>query len=65
MAVYSCDHFLAELHRLGSGPCELYDLLHTLLVEHIQGCMVEQKGNRAIPEMVDTHTPFLHDGHLL
>ena len=65
MAVYSYGRFLAELHQLGSGPCEHDDPLHILLAEHILGCMEELKDIRVIQERADIRSQFLHDGHLL
>ena len=64
-AVYSYDHFLVELHQLGSGPCEHDDPLHILLAEHILGCMEELKDIRVIQGRADIRIQFPHDGHLV
>ena len=62
--VYTCVHFLEELPRLGSDPCEFDDPLHILLVGDTPGCMGEQRDSHVSLERVDIHILFLRDGHL-
>ena len=47
-----------------NGPCEFDAHRHTLLVVHIQGCMVAQMDSHVILERVGRHSLFLHDDPL-
>ena len=47
-----------------NGPCEFDALRHTLLVVHIQGCMVVQMDSHVNLERVGRHSLFLHDDPL-
>ena len=63
-AVGKCCLRLVESHLLDNGPCVICVILHTLRVEYIPGCMVEQMGTHVGLERVDKHILFLHDDHL-